>query len=201
MNRQSQISNLNLFSIIRGGAEAAGNPAKTDQTGDAYKAVTQMFSRLMPLEMVKSQPDKVLALFLETITNSGSNLNYFLGGNIMKIAGDDTSMHPAVRKSIWSVFTTGKEDSAKVRSLIPNNVTGICYNHHNTLEPDWRNASWGANYDRLNAIKEMADPNHVFNCWHCVGYRGGEENHGVQHKVFFSLYLTSSFFVIIYMYF
>ena len=83
MNRQSQISNLNLFSIIRGGAEAAGNPAKTDQTGDAYKAVTQMFSRLMPLEMVKSQPDKVLALFLETITNSGSNLNYFLGGNIM----------------------------------------------------------------------------------------------------------------------
>jgi len=142
----------------------------TDATGDAYKGVTEMYSRLMPQEVVETKPDEVLNLFMETSSTSFINLNYFLGGNIMNVPENETSVHPALRRSIWSVFNTGKDDAAKVRSFIPNDVTGICYNHHNPLEPDWSNASWGNNYNRLSKIKEELDSNKVLNCWHCVGY-------------------------------
>lgn len=145
----------------------------TDPTGDAYKDVNKLYTRLMPSDYVISKPDEVLDLFFQTIETSFSNLNYFLGGNI-NTSDNETSVHPSLRSSIWSVFTSGDLDSEKVRSFIPNNVTGVCYNHHNVLEPDWRNACWGANYDPLNEIKKKYDPNRAFNCWHCVGYVGAE---------------------------
>jgi hypothetical protein len=66
-----------------------------------------------------------------------------------------------------------------VRDFIPNNVTGISFNHHNRLEPDWRNACWGADhYEKLEGIKDKYDPDRVFNCWHCVGYQGLEAELG-----------------------
>ena len=65
------------------------------------------------------------------------------------------------------------------RSLICNLIfifLVLClgYNHHNGIEPDWRNACWGDNYERLSLLKNEYDPNHTFNCWHCVGYEGEE---------------------------
>ena len=145
----------------------------TDATGLAYTGVNEITSRLMPINHVTDRPDEVLNLLLETTETSFSNLNYYLGGNI-NIDDNSTSVHSAVRNSIWNLFTFDPETSERVRLFIPNNVTGICYNHHNPLEPDWRNASWGDNYDNLNAIKEKYDPDHYFNCWHCVGYVGDE---------------------------
>lgn len=59
-----------------------------------------------------------------------------------------------------------------VRDYLPNSVTGICYNHHSKNEPAWREAAWGSNLARLEEIKEEVDPDHRFNCWHCVGYTG-----------------------------
>ena len=55
------------------------------------------------------------------------------------------------------------------------NSFDLGYNHHNGIEPDWRNACWGDNYMELNSLKEKYDPNHTFNCWHCVGYTGEEK--------------------------
>ena len=146
----------------------------TDPTGAAYAGVTEMYARLMPVNYVTSQPKEVLELFFDTINSSLGSLNYFLGGNINAKSNNETAVHPALRNSVWNVVTFGDVDSEKVRSFIPNNVTGICYNHHNVLEPDWRNASWGVNYGRLGEIKDKYDPDHIFNCWHCVGYNGAE---------------------------
>ncbi len=159
--------------FLRGGKAAAGNPNMTDATGLAYEGVNKITSRLMPIDHVTERSDDVLNLLLQTADTSFSNLNYFLGGKI-NVDDNSTSVHSAVRNSIWNVFTFDRKDSELVRSFIPNNVSGICYNHHNPLEPDWRNASWGNNYEILNTIKEKYDPDHYFNCWHCVGYIGEE---------------------------
>ena len=159
--------------LFRGGAAAAGNPNMTDATGLAYEGANEISTRLMPLDHVINRPEDVLNLLLDIAPTSFSNLNYFLGGNI-NIDDNSTSVHSAMRNSVWNVITLNRVDNDKVRAFVPNDVTGICYNHHSPLEPDWRNASWGDNYDVLNAIKDKYDPNHYFNCWHCVGYIGDE---------------------------
>ena len=87
-------------------------------------------------------------------------------------------MHPAARSAIFSIMSLTDETHALVRAALPNNITGVCYNHHAALEPDWRNASWGDNYDRLLAAKKVYDPENRLNYWHCVGYIGEEMEQG-----------------------
>jgi hypothetical protein len=113
-------------------------------------------------------------LLSDNVASQLGFVNYFLGGNINNVSAEDTSVHPALRKAIWSVFTNDMTAAQKIREFVPNTETGVCYNHHNAWEPDWRNACWGSHYDRLDEIKELYDPNHVLNCWHCVGYVGEE---------------------------
>jgi hypothetical protein len=57
------------------------------------------------------------------------------------------------------------------------------YNHHNGLEPDWENACWGSNYDKLLSLKNKYDPSNMFNCWHCVGYQGRESENEEGNKL------------------
>ena len=40
---------------------------------------------------------------------------------------------------------------------------------HYTMD-DWKQRYWGTNYDKLHATKQKYDPNHVFGCYHCIGY-------------------------------
>jgi hypothetical protein len=133
-----------------------------------------MSFRLMPKHYVVNKPAETVDLFLDTLESSLSNPNYFLGGVINEIKTTETAVHPAMRSSLWNVHTNGDFASNRVREFIPNSVTGVCYNHHNVLEPDWRNACWGSNYGHLSSIKDKYDPQHIFNCWHCVGYNGQE---------------------------
>jgi hypothetical protein len=80
-------------------------------------------------------------------------INYFLGGNINSILATDTAVNPALRKSAWSLFTNALADGDAVREFISNDVTGVCYNPHYGLEPDWRNACWGSKYARLLSLR------------------------------------------------
>mmetsp|Transcript_18542 Transcript_18542/g.21403 ORF Transcript_18542/g.21403 Transcript_18542/m.21403 type:complete len:684 (-) Transcript_18542:29-2080(-) len=164
----------NSWYEYRGGADAANNPDATDATGDAYDFIPDLHARLMPIDVVTSQPDELLLMMLKTVETSLNNIHYFLGGNINSVPTNETSVHPALRSSVWNVITTGGEVSQMVRDFIPNEVTGVCYNHHNVLEPEWRDACWGNNYLKLSELKSEFDPSHRFNCWHCVGYNGTE---------------------------
>ena len=104
-----------------------------------------MYSRLIPREEVLNRPEATLELLMDLVRNEALFVfNYLLGG------------------------------AARLREFAPNNITGVCYNHHSPVEPDWRRACFGDNYDKLLEIKKKYDPNSLLNCWHCVGYSGLE---------------------------
>lgn len=133
-------------------------------------------ARLMPVNEVRFNSFKVVQLFLNSaILSSSYGLpHYFIGGAINEVLTGKTAIHPAMRSSIYSLHTLGEDASNAVRDFIPNSITGVEYNYHNVIEPDWRNACWGSNYQRLYNAKELLDPHRTLNCWHCVGYQGAE---------------------------
>ncbi len=87
---------------------------------------------------------------------------------------DETAVNPAVRQSSWNLMSIDHIASHKIREFVPNDVTGVCYNHHYRLEPDWQNACWGSQYSKLSELKSVYDPGARLNCWHCVGWQGGD---------------------------
>ena len=94
-------------------------------------------------------------------------------------AGNATAINPAYRKSIYQMMLFGENDKAadllrKQFSNGPDFGSGV--NHANKAEPDWENAFWGSNLDRLKAAKVKYDPRNRFNCWHCIGWKGPSEN-------------------------
>ena len=46
---------------------------------------------------------------------------------------------------------------------------GTYINEANPYEPDWKNAFWGSNYDKLLQIKKRVDPANLMVCNRCVG--------------------------------
>jgi hypothetical protein len=55
----------------------------------------------------------------------------------------------------------------KLAALTPN---GSCYlNEGDFLQPDWQQVFYGSNYDKLLAIKNKYDPNHMFYAVTAVG--------------------------------
>jgi len=157
----------------KGGADAYQNPAMTDPTGTAYTGAENLAARLMPKDVLLNKPTE-LKNFLKSIRTAITGVNYFLGGNINSVSADSTAVHPALRSSAWSLITVVPDAAQAIREFIPNEETGVCYNHHYRLEPDWRNACWGANYGRLSELKTRYDPIGLLGCWHCVGYKGDD---------------------------
>ena len=124
----------------KGGDAAKGNPDMTDQTGVAYDGINVMAARLVPEDFVVNRGDEIFNLLIsEDVAPYLGYVNYYLGGNINEVGVDETSVHPALRSSIWSLFTINEVANQRVRDLLSNDITGVCYNHHNSLEPDWRN--------------------------------------------------------------
>lgn len=153
--------------------DARGRGTTTDATGsnDFYIA-----SRLVPQAWVEENPDDALQL-LEDLSGQGFyTFNYFMGGAQHDVAGNASAMHPVARQAIWMIECYGSnvEESdrmiATLREALPDSAAS--YNHASKKEPDWKNAFWGENYERLVSIKESVDPEYRFNCWHCVEYQG-----------------------------
>jgi FAD/FMN-containing dehydrogenase len=57
--------------------------------------------------------------------------------------------------------------TAALRRLAPS--AGCYSNEASTTEPDFQNAFWGSNYERLLQVKRQVDPDDVFWCHPCVG--------------------------------
>lgn len=139
------VTSYNSWYDYKGGKSAYKNPNNTDQTGSAYASsnVTNFAARLAPQSIVEQQPDKIAAFLLDLISNGQlPTINYFLGGAINNVSTTATSVHPGMRKAIWSLYTNGVTGHQKVRDFFPNNVTGVDFNHHYVLEPHWTNACW-----------------------------------------------------------
>lgn len=124
----------------------------------------------MPLNTVQSEPNKTFDLLFDLAINQELGfVNYFLGGAASEVPVS------ALRGAIWNVFPNGEAAGQKVRDFVPEDLYGACFNHHSPTEVNWRKSLWGLDtYNDLLSIKEKYDPNHVFNCWHCVGYLGDE---------------------------
>ena len=165
----------------KGGAGAYQNPASTDQTGNSYNGIESMSARLMPEAIVRENGHDVLELLTSLIPYLGF-VNYFLGGKINEVDTDETAVNPFLRSTIWSVFTNDDRSGQTVREFVTNDETGVCYNHHYGLEPDWRRACFGSHYDTLKSLQEKFDSDKLLNCWHCVGYQGEEKES--NHKAY-----------------
>jgi hypothetical protein len=102
-----------------------------------------------------------------------------------------TSSHPAWRDALWHVInvaewkdplapatikkvSSGFLDMLKpVKALTPGG--GAYLNEASYEEPEWQQTFFGANYPRLFKTKEKYDPDHIFDCFKCVGWRGEQE--------------------------
>jgi len=84
-----------------------------------------------------------------------------VGGGKASQSNSGTSLLPAWRKAYVHLITVGSEqtDATPLRKLAPN--MGEYVNEGFPLSPEWRNAFWGSNYDRLSQIKKKYDPHHL----------------------------------------
>jgi len=111
---------------------------------------------------------------LKSIARTGfSMFNYLLGGAVNNVPPGDTAVHPVMRQAVWQLEVFQPTHMNLLIENFPNGAAG--FNHHSKDLQDWRNNLWGENnYERLRDIKDYYDPNHLFNCFHCVGYSGKE---------------------------
>ncbi|KDR84449.1 hypothetical protein GALMADRAFT_133744 [Galerina marginata CBS 339.88] len=103
-----------------------------------------------------------------------------------------TSINPAWRTAVWHTLMSynwnfdstlatrlGQYQKlttqwATVRARTPG--AGVYFNEADVFEPDYINAFWGAaNYAKLLAIKKKYDPDHILDCWRCVGWKGAND--------------------------
>jgi hypothetical protein len=59
-----------------------------------------------------------------------------------------------------------------LRTLDPD--SGAYINEADAYEPNWQQAFWGSNYERLLEIKRKVDPEDVLWCQPCVGSENWE---------------------------
>ncbi|KAF6750770.1 hypothetical protein DFP72DRAFT_817165 [Ephemerocybe angulata] len=156
-------------------------------------------SRLVPrqaFEKAESRRALVEALMdANTITTTPGLIILFTAPASTPDDERTTSVHPAWRESLYHVtviepwaWNATPEDVKgayrKVReslgplkellSSLPNSELkgGAAYvNEADVYEDDFEDTFWGDNYPRLLEIKRKYDPDHLLDCWQCVGFR------------------------------
>ncbi|KAF8967507.1 FAD-binding domain-containing protein [Flammula alnicola] len=105
---------------------------------------------------------------------------------------DGTSINPAWRNAVWHSlmsfhwnFNSTLADRmgqyqkvtklwATVRERTPD--AAVYMNEADVYEPDYKTSFWGPHYAKLLAIKEKYDPDHILDCWRCVGWKGAQDD-------------------------
>ncbi|EIM79523.1 FAD-binding domain-containing protein [Stereum hirsutum FP-91666 SS1] len=144
-------------------------------------------SRLIPLTNFQSDASReelasVINGMLDTVPFM------YLAATTPFLYGDNpgTSVTSAWRTSLWhfviaaewnfnstvaDVSATYKSLSDAVRPLREITVGSGAYpNEADLYEPDFQVSFWGSNYEELLAIKKKYDPDHLLDCWQCVGW-------------------------------
>ncbi|KAF9483408.1 FAD-binding domain-containing protein [Pholiota conissans] len=101
-----------------------------------------------------------------------------------------TSVNEAWRSSLyhvtvispWNWNATKEEQTShyeKASASIDNlrNITpdAAYFNEADVYEPSYKVAFWGTHYPELLRIKRKYDPDHLLDCWHCVGWNPQSE--------------------------
>ncbi|PWN34598.1 FAD-binding domain-containing protein [Meira miltonrushii] len=103
-------------------------------------------------------------------------------------SGNSTGVNTAWRSSLWEVVIASawtNELSQSNRNLLAQQTsqaanglrkygTGTYFSESDVLEPNWQEAFFGGNYEKLVQIKQKYDPNNVFVVWKGIGYQGQE---------------------------
>ena len=90
--------------------------------------------------------------------------------HVIHVAEWEEPLNPAVLEKVTDGFLQILEP---LKKLSPGG--GAYFNEAHHGEPEWQTTFFGANYDKLLAIKNHYDPTHIFDCYKCVGWRGEEE--------------------------
>ncbi|KAJ7497733.1 FAD-binding domain-containing protein [Mycena latifolia] len=150
-------------------------------------------SRLISADTFKDHPDELLTALVNMI--SASAVSFIFANAPYSVAQDaslgPTSVTPAWRTAVWHVIAgTGWtfDTPAEIQSVLYSSITasidplraitpssGAYHNEADLHEPDFSASFWGENYDRLLEIKQKYDPNHLLDCWNCVGWRGATD--------------------------
>ncbi|KAG0203567.1 hypothetical protein BGX28_004207 [Mortierella sp. GBA30] len=113
------------------------------------------------------------------------SIEHVAGGAVANGSSVETSVHPAWRDALLSIFFSSKwEDDLPLtkqqaighqmtstiqllRDITPE--SGAYFNEADPNEPNWQENFFGSNYPRLKGIKDKVDPMGLFVCHNCVG--------------------------------
>jgi FAD/FMN-containing dehydrogenase len=114
-------------------------------------------------------PDAEVAAARDTATNPAATEAFALAISaaygppaFAGIAGHEPDMAAAKRNS-----AAVEAAMAELRKLAPNG--GAYVSESNYFQKDWQQAFWGANYQKLRAVKDKYDPDGLFFVHHGVG--------------------------------
>ncbi|KAF9554873.1 FAD-binding domain-containing protein [Agrocybe pediades] len=155
----------------------------TDQVGRPQVLATRLFSGA-----ALSDPVTVDAMIDGMLD---SDFGQILAVTPYNVKDTGTSINPAWRKAVWHTLmsynwnfgSTLDEIVAQYNKLTEKWAvvrertadSGTYLNEADVFEPNYQTAFWGDNYDKLLAIKNKYDPDHLLDCWHCVGWKGPQD--------------------------
>jgi FAD/FMN-containing dehydrogenase len=146
-----------------------------------YSSTQVQGSRLLPEKIVVNNTSALIDLY-KTIAARPEGF-YIIGNGVNPAKSSRTAPSNAVLPawrdnylhmlvvSPWdwnSTFAKNYErQDALINTILPAMTelaptSGVYMNEGNPYEPDWKQAFFGSNYDRLKAIKQRYDPNGVF---------------------------------------
>ncbi|KAJ2935972.1 hypothetical protein H1R20_g1124, partial [Candolleomyces eurysporus] len=151
-------------------------------------------SRLIPTSLFKTRETRTslvdALLEANSVPTHPSLIILFTTPYSTPDAERKTSVHPAWRESMYHVtvvepwaWNATTRDMEKAYETVGKSVEGLrritseagagaaYVNEADVYEPDWESAFWGDNYPRLLEIKRKYDPDHLLDCWHCVGFK------------------------------
>ncbi|KAE9397912.1 FAD-binding domain-containing protein [Gymnopus androsaceus JB14] len=143
-------------------------------------------SRLIPVQSFSENREQLISTL-----NDIQNVDILIAfGTTPFLFGSNnrTSVTPAWRDSLWHVVfgdiwnydTSTTDISQKYSNLsaVANGLrdftpdSGAYQNEADVYEPNHEESFWGNNYPLLLSIKQKYDPDHILDCWQCVGWRG-----------------------------
>jgi FAD/FMN-containing dehydrogenase len=169
----------------------------TSNQGEVSQFIDAYVSRWIPLKMFVDTPEDLVKTLFAASRHAkiGIHINKGLSGVPDEVVARErnTSVNPTYLDAAAQVIIVSRQVAAYpgiaghepdteagrkaaesmnkaigiIRDATPG--AGTYSNESDYFEPDWQQAFWGTNYDRLLAIKRKVDPDNLFRVHHGVG--------------------------------